>query len=143
MNQLSVAPGTLNFSAPSNSTAAISQNFSVQSTLSPLAFSLSLQYERGGTGWLSLSTAGGTTPASIVAKVNPTGLADGTYQALIGVQAGTQGAPVQVTLLVAGNVVGGTSLIASPSSVTLSTQTSLVQTVQISEQSGAAVQFNV
>jgi hypothetical protein len=143
LNQLLVSPGTLNYSAPLNSTAVLSQKLNVQSTHGPLTFNLSLQYERGTSGWLSFDTSSGTTPAAITVSVNPAGLAEGTYQALIGVQSGTQGVPVQVTLLVANNVAAGTTLVASPAAVLLSTQTSLVQTVQISEQSGAALPFSV
>ena len=143
-NQLLVSPSTLNFSAASNSTATSSQNFSVSTTISPLTFTLSTQYEQGSTGWLSVSTSSSTTPATVTVTVNPTGLADGTYQALVGVTSGTQGAPVQITLLVAGNVVGGGSaLIANPASVTLATQSTLLQSVQITAANGAAVPFSV
>jgi hypothetical protein len=75
-----------------------SQSSSVQVTSSaaPLTFSAAAS---GGT-WLSVSPAGGTTPAALSVSASRSGLASGTYSGVITVTAGTQGASIAVTLTV-------------------------------------------
>lgn len=96
--QFTAAGGTtaLTFIASAGSTAAVSQTFTVAST----STNIPAQATASSSGWLSV-TGGGTTPQTFTAKVNPTGLAVGSYQATITIAsttAGTNPLVIPVTL---------------------------------------------
>ena len=89
--QLTVSSSALTFSG------AGSQPITAGSTGSPLTFSAS-----SNASWLTVSPASGTTPASLSATVNVSGLNPGTYSGLITISApGATAQTVAVTLTVA------------------------------------------
>jgi hypothetical protein len=71
---LAVAPASLSFAAPS---AALTQTITISNAgTGTLAWTASVDQP-----WVSLDATLGTSPAAISVKVNPAGLAPGTYQA--------------------------------------------------------------
>ena len=95
---LSLGTNTLTFTSRDGSVPG-TQTFSVASSGDPIGFSATA----GGTSWLTVSPASGTTPATVTVSVNPIGLAPRTYTGQIVVQ-GTGGnssrQTLDVTLLV-------------------------------------------
>jgi predicted secreted protein len=78
---LSVSPGGLNFSYTVGGTSPAAQSLTLTSSGSALTYSAS-----SSASWL-LAAGTGTTPSSLSIKVNPTGLAAGTYSGSITVKA--------------------------------------------------------
>jgi hypothetical protein len=76
-----------------------SSNVKVTSNGAPLTFTAAAS----GGNWLSVSPAGGTTPAVLSVSANRTGLAKGNYSGVVTVTAGAQSTAIAVTLSVAGS----------------------------------------
>ena len=70
---LTSSPGSLSFAFTSGGTAPASQSLAVSSTDTALTFTAVASTTTGG-NWLSIASAGGTTPAAISVSVNPSGL---------------------------------------------------------------------
>jgi len=80
-----LAPLSLSFSATAGTSPA-AQQFSVSSTATGLAWTGAATTQSGGS-WLSISSTSGTVPSVVAAIVNTTGLAPGTYNGTVTVQA--------------------------------------------------------
>jgi uncharacterized protein (TIGR03437 family) len=104
--QLSVSPSALVFDG------AGSRSISVASSGAGLSYSAS-----ANVSWLSVSPATGSTPATLSATANVTGVTPGSYTGLITITAA--GATAQ-TVAVSLNVVAAPQLTLSPSSLTFS-----------------------
>jgi hypothetical protein len=90
--------------------SASSQSVRVTSSGTPLAFTAS----PSGGNWLSITQAGGTTPAVLSVSANRAGLASGNYSAVVTVTAGAQSASIAVTLSVGSSEDGGSNSRAIP-----------------------------
>jgi uncharacterized protein (TIGR03437 family) len=93
---MTVSPGSLSFSAWVGTASVPTQSITVSSSPPALAWTAQVSTASGGR-WLSVLPAAGTTPGAIVVAVNPAGMAVGSYQGTITVQANTTVA-VSVTL---------------------------------------------
>jgi hypothetical protein len=106
---ISAGPSALSFSATTGGANPANQTISItNSGGGTLTWAAS-----DNAGWLTLSPASGTAPSSLVASVNISGLAAGTYTGAISISAtGATNSPlsVPVTLTVSGGG-GGTELI--------------------------------
>ena len=93
-----VSPSTLSFTYNAGLPAPLPQAIAIGAGTTPVAFNAMTS----GEPWLSLSAQSGTTPASISAAVNASGLSVGTYSSTITVSFGGVAPPqtVAVTLSV-------------------------------------------
>jgi glucose/arabinose dehydrogenase len=92
---LSVAPGSLSFTATAGGANPASQSVSVSNTGGG---SLSFTASDDAT-WLSVSPASGSAPATLTASANVAGLSAGTYNGTITVAAsGASGSPKQIAV---------------------------------------------
>jgi len=99
---LTVAPTTLSFRFETGRAAPASQALSVSSSVRSVQFTAAVSTTSGG-NWLSLSPASGTTPATLMVSVSPSGLAVGTYAGSVQITApdaaaGSQTVPVTLTV---------------------------------------------
>jgi len=78
---LTVSPSSLTFAYQIGGTALAAQSVAIK------AGSLTYTAAASGGTWLSVSPASGKTPGSVSVSVNPTGLAAGTYNALVTIAA--------------------------------------------------------
>lgn len=94
---LAVAPGSINFSGQAGAANPASQSLSVTNTGGgSLTYTVS-----DDAAWLSESPAGGGAPGTVTLSADTTGLAAGTYTAIVTVNAGAAGSktvPVALTL---------------------------------------------
>lgn len=94
---LSATPTSLTFTGQSGGANPASQSISLTGS-SAIPFTVA-----GSSSWLGVSAASSTTPATLVVTVNTSGMAQGSYQAMITVTASTAGnsplvIPVSLTL---------------------------------------------
>ncbi len=118
---LNVSPGNLTFSTPTGSTALVSQQLSISSTVANVSFGLTASVNTGS-GWLAVSPATGTLPATVTVYANPANLAAGNYSGtiLIATSGGlTTSQLVPVTLTVGS---GGPATVAAPTSLSFAVQ---------------------
>jgi uncharacterized protein (TIGR03437 family) len=134
---LNVSQGAVSVTALAGSTSVMQQTISVTSTdNSALTFNATASTSPVGLTWLSVAPNSAVTPSNIVATINPTGLAVGSYSGSITIQ-GTGGAssiPAQtipVTLIIASSTV-----MATPSTLTF------VQSVGGSAPASQTIQIN-
>ncbi|MGH9760403.1 MAG: BACON domain-containing protein [Blastocatellia bacterium] len=139
---IQVSASSLSFTATTNSTTPSSLQVSV-STTNPAPYTASIQYlyPVATGGWASVSPASGNTPATLTVTVDPTGLANGSYSAQLGIRSGILGALVNINLTV--GVGGSGTFTASMQSINLSTPSALSEQVIISATNGGAVPFNL
>jgi uncharacterized protein (TIGR03437 family) len=94
----------LNFTASAGSTATQSSGVTVAALIRNVSMQASATVSTpAGGNWLSVTPSSGTTPVAIVVRVNPTGLAAGTYQgsvALTSPDASNSPLTIPVTLTV-------------------------------------------
>ena len=117
----SVSPTLLGFSAPAGSTAVPSQEITVSSPVSGLAWTAGAT-SQGGT-WLSISPAAGTAPGVVSASVNLAGLSPGSYRGSIQVQSAGAVPPartISVDLTVGAALPA--QLVTEPTSIAFETQ---------------------
>jgi uncharacterized protein (TIGR03437 family) len=101
---LTATPAALTFTGPAGSTNPAAQSIQIATTaISPAQpFTAAVPTQSGG-NWLSITPVAGTTPTSIQASVNLTGLTAGTYNGSITLTPqGAQPLTVPVTLTVTG-----------------------------------------
>ncbi|MBX9603291.1 MAG: hypothetical protein K2X35_19965 [Bryobacteraceae bacterium] len=113
--QLTVAPLAIQLNAAPGTSGGVSIPINIASTspASTIAYNISAATATGG-GWLQLSSNGGTTPSSVTASANTTGLQQGAYFGTINIIAPLQ-APVTIPVM----------LVISPQSTLSATPTSL------------------
>ncbi len=109
---LTVAPSSLSFSATAGGVSQLSQSLSVGSTGAAISFSTA-----DDASWLTVSSATGTTPASLSAVVNTSGLPAGSYSATI-MLTGQDAAnsPVSIPVSLTLSAAPGLNLTTSPTS---------------------------
>jgi len=141
-----VYPSSLQFFVPTGATNS-EQQISLTSAGANTAWVLTPQVSTpSGGAWLSMSQGSGTTPATPLVRVNPSGLAAGTYfgQLLIsGTGTARDGLGISVTMTVSGNV----QVQPSPSALTFSYQAASGnipsgQSISLLSTSGAAVPYS-
>jgi uncharacterized protein (TIGR03437 family) len=116
---LNVSQGAINVTALAGSTTSTQQTISVTSTdNSSQTFSATASTSPVGLTWLSVAPNNAATPSNVVAAINPTGLAVGTYTGSIVIQGtgSASGIPAQtipVTLTIAAS-----TATAAPTSLT-------------------------
>jgi uncharacterized protein (TIGR03437 family) len=110
-------PTSLTFNANQNGTAPASQTLSITSPAgsASVGFNLSTTQQNGATTWLTVSTSGNTTPATVTVNASPSGLVPGTYTGAV-VLTPVGGNPVSVTVTL---VVTGLTVSASPTTLNL------------------------
>jgi uncharacterized protein (TIGR03437 family) len=114
--QLSVTPASLSFSYTAGGALPVAQNLLVSSTtIAQVIFTATASTSTGG-NWLSVSPAGGITPANISAAADPTGLAPAVYSGTITLTPTSGGGSFQVAVTL--TVSGTPQLAASPGSLT-------------------------
>ena len=95
---LLVGPSALEFAAPD---AATRQTVFVASSGDPLSYQAKTGYWSSATGWLSVTPASGTTPATLTVSADAANLAKGVYFGYLEITSGTANpAVMQVTLRV-------------------------------------------
>jgi uncharacterized protein (TIGR03437 family) len=91
---ITAAPTALSFSAQLGGAAPPAQNLRISAT-QPTAFNATVS----GGNWLSVTPVSGTTPRTLSVSANPTGLAAGTHNATITINApGATNSPQQVNV---------------------------------------------
>jgi uncharacterized protein (TIGR03437 family) len=114
---ISANPSHLQFAYQQQGPVPAAQQFSVTSSGAAVAFSAS---PSPGASWLQVS-ASGTTPGSVPVRVDPSGLAAGTYQGTVSVSAGgAQNTPLLVPVTLTVN--SAPNLMAAPSAVSFQYQ---------------------
>jgi len=91
---LTAAPNPLAFTYQAGDTNPVPQTLAVSSSGTAIPFTAAAS----SSGWLSVSPASGTTPASLTVSVNPADLGAGTYSGSIVLSAGSGTAPVSVAV---------------------------------------------
>jgi uncharacterized protein (TIGR03437 family) len=137
---ISVSPTFLAFNYQSPGNPPPSQTIFLSTTSGPMAFTAS----GSGGNWLSVSPAGGTTPASLSVSVNPSGLSPGTYSGTITISApGASNSPQTVSVSLA--VTSAPKISASPSLLNYAYQNggNLPQAQAITVSATRAVAFTV
>ncbi len=87
-SSITVSPSTMSFSATAGSTTPTApQPLSVNSATNGINFSTTISYTQGS-NWLSVNPTFSTTNATLAVTANPSGLAAGTYSAIISVSTG-------------------------------------------------------
>jgi hypothetical protein len=140
LGNLTVTPGTLNFTQTAGGPAPASQTINVGSTGSILQFTAI----PSSASWLTVNTNSGATPGQVTVSVNGANLAPGAYQAQVNiVSAGAGNSPQPVTINL--TVGQGTNLALSPSSLTFSSQFGAAapapQNVNLTLAGGTSVNF--
>lgn len=102
---MTVTPGSLAFGFQQGGSPPASQNLSVSST-SAVSFTATASTTSGGS-WLTVSSTGGTTPATLTVTATPGNLAVGTYSGSIVVTSSLGSVTVPVTLTVTAATGGG------------------------------------
>lgn len=97
---LQVGPSSISLNATEGSSVPLAGSLSLTGPDAAVAFSASVTAGTGG-NWLSLTAAGGSTPANLGFQANPYGLAAGTYSATVHVISSGVDTPVPATLTVA------------------------------------------
>jgi hypothetical protein len=125
-SSLAVSPSTLQFTYQTGGLTPPSQSLMITSTTSTsLSYSAAATTQSGGS-WLTVGPASGTTPGSVTVLASPSGLAAGTFNGTVTItSSGAVNSPqiVPVTLTVSNpSPTSGSSLIATPSSLTFSEQ---------------------
>jgi uncharacterized protein (TIGR03437 family) len=101
---IQASPAALTFSYTAGGAAPANQNLNVSSSGAALSFSAAAT-TTSGSGWLSVTPAGGSTPATLAVSVTPAGLGSGTYNGAITITPGGAGngpQSIAVTLNVSG-----------------------------------------
>ena len=93
---ITVSPNSLTFNSQTGVTAPAAQTVTVGATGASSSFTTSVQATGGS--WLSATSSGGTTPATLSVSANPAGLAPGTYPGTITVTGSSSSQTVNVTL---------------------------------------------
>src|ERR1035438_10049773 len=88
---ISFSPATMDFKYTAGSALPIAQTLQIKSTGAALAFTI----PPVAAAWLSVSSNGGTTTASVKVYVNPTSMASGSYTGAIVVNAPSAATPSQ------------------------------------------------
>ncbi len=102
---VSVTPASLSFSGHAGGALTPSQQITITSPVSGLAFSITAS---SGADWLVLGTTSGVTPQLVVLRADPSNLKPGPYQATLTVVA-PNGSPVNTALTVTFQVSPGTN----------------------------------
>jgi uncharacterized protein (TIGR03437 family) len=121
---ISVSPASLTFSGADDSAALPAQSFSVTSATLGLGWTASAATSSGG-NWLTVNPATGSVPGAISVTPDVTGLAPGTYQGTVTVQAPLATPSVQtatVTLTV--TAAAAASLTLDPANLSFTAQAS-------------------
>ena len=107
---VTVSPAALSFSYKQGGALPVAQNISVGAAQST-AFGVSVSSVGG---WLAVSPASGSTPATLAVSANPAGLAPGSYSGSVAIAgpAGTQSVPVTLV------VTASPALAVNPASLT-------------------------
>jgi uncharacterized protein (TIGR03437 family) len=81
---VSASPSSVSLNAPANATAAVTAQVQLQvtGTTSPVAFTASASVQQGS-GWLSVTPAGGSAPQTLQISAQASGLSQGTYNGQI------------------------------------------------------------
>ncbi len=96
---LGVAPTALSFSSLQGGAAPAAQTFHVLNT-NFAALAWSLQLAGTGTNWLTVTPTSGVAPTLLTVRVNPSGLAAGSYRATLVVSSpGAIGSPQTISIL--------------------------------------------
>jgi len=93
---LTVTPTTLNFSYIAGATVPQGQNLTIGASADGTPFTVATQVSAGPAGWLVVAPPGGTSPAIVVASINPAGLTAGTFNGTITIGSSSALAPVSV-----------------------------------------------
>jgi len=140
------APTTpLVFTAAMGSTATLTANVPVTGSPGTLSFSVATATNNGG-NWLTITPAGGATPATVQVAVNPTGLAVNTYTGSVTItSAGAGGSPITIPVTL--SVVAPQTLTVTPATpltfaYTLGQTVPPGQTLQV-QAAGTAIPFTV
>jgi hypothetical protein len=122
---MSANPASLTFTATVNGAASPSSQNVAVSASNGSSMSFSVAPQANGGAWLNTTTAQGATPASVGISASATGLAAGTYTGSVtvtasGVSNSPLAVPVTLTVTAAPAVPAGTTLSASPTSLSFS-----------------------
>jgi uncharacterized protein (TIGR03437 family) len=93
---LTINPTSLAFAFVSGGSVPTAQTVAVNATGAAIAFTASAS----SSGWLSVSPASGTTPATLTVSVNPADLGSGTYTGSITISAGSSAPAVTVAVTI-------------------------------------------
>ena len=100
---LTTSPTSLSFAYTIGGTAPAAQQLNITSSGAAMTFTAAASITSGGSNWLSVSPASGTTPATLNVSVNPSGIPGGIYQGAITLTpAGGSPQAFSVTLTVTG-----------------------------------------
>ncbi len=109
--QLVVGVDFLNFQAVQGSSTAVSQAITISNAGSgTLNWTAAASTSSGG-NWLAVSTAQGTTPATLTISANPAGLQVGVYVGLVRITDTASNTPLAVVVVLTVNPTGGTILL--------------------------------
>lgn len=102
---LTRSPALLTFNAAGGGALPVSQDvtLSTQQSLS-LAYSTSITYNPGASGWLGVSPTSGSAPGTATVSVNTTALAPGTYAATLFFNTAAQAVSVPVSYVISSSV---------------------------------------
>jgi uncharacterized protein (TIGR03437 family) len=128
----------LNFAYQPGDPSTTTQTLTVSATGPALPFTAVAQ----SSGWLSVTPAGSSTPATLTVTVNPAGLAAGSYTGTIVLAfASAVNGPISVTVNL--NVAATSSLTAVPASLAFYTPVGQQASQTISLQGGVATTYSV
>ncbi len=144
---LAVNPQQVSLVASAGSAAPATQTVTVVSTATNLSYNATVRYISSATGWLSVTPATGSVPATLTISADPSKLTPGTYVGQVTITAGVLGAFVNVFFTVGpGPGPGGGGLVVNPSGLTFIGQFGLdilpEQTVTLATTSGSPVRFS-
>jgi uncharacterized protein (TIGR03437 family) len=137
---LTASPGSLTMSAPLGSTSPVQQYVSLSGYLPYNAYATTST----GAGWLTVTPASGTAPATLYVQANPAAVSTGTYTGSITVYTSQGSLSIPVTFNVGTS--GGAAIQVSPSALSFSGQTGgsapAAQYVSVSSSTGYSTYFN-
>jgi uncharacterized protein (TIGR03437 family) len=116
---LNVSQGVISVTALAGSTAVTQQTISVTSTdNSSLTFNATASTSPVGLSWLSVTPNSAATPSNVVATINPTGLAVGTYSGSITVQGSGSASSIPAQTIPVTLTIASSTVTATPTSLT-------------------------
>ena len=133
---LTATPGSLTMSAPLGSTSTVQQYISLTGYLPFNAYATTST----GAGWLSVTPASGTAPASLLVQANPAIVSTGSYSGSITVYTSQGSLLIPVTFNVGTS--GGGVIQVSPSALSFSGQNAGTQYVSVSSSTGYSTYFS-
>ncbi|MBI2688570.1 MAG: hypothetical protein HYX27_19890 [Acidobacteria bacterium] len=144
VGNLQISANSVNFSSTAGNSTPQTQVVGVSSTGAALPINLSIRYFTTTEGWLTATQDSAVTPSNVTITANAATLAAGNYTGqVVIVASATQSALVTVNFAVSSTGSGSGVLTASPSSVTLTSNTGLIAQAAVNISSSGSVPFQI